>query len=179
VSDKSNNHEQMKPLDFSQFPHVIHVDDEIVLNDFTAQDAHRLTEIASDEAVQTYIPGAKEDMTAYIARTSRNRDFRGPRYAIRYKDELAGHFAIFPSPDVLGVIEMGYVLAIEQRGNGVVSRIMPIGERLVGQYLPNMKVGLCINDENDASKRTATRMGFVPTDTISGGDRLYLKGKDV
>jgi hypothetical protein len=56
---------------------------------------------------------------------------------------------------------------------------MPIGERLVGQYLPNMKVGLCINDENDASKRTATRMGFVPTDTISGGDRLYLKGKDV
>ena len=168
----------MKPLDFSRFPHEVVVDEEVVLSDFASEDASRLEEITQDEASRTYIEWTKEDKTAYIERTTRSRDGRGPRYAIRYNGELVGHLAIFPSPDVLGVIEIGYLLSGEFRGNGIVARTLPIGEGLVRAHMPRMKVGLCINDANGPSKRVAERAGFMPTETISDGDRLYLKMGD-
>lgn len=173
--ESAKNRESFGVLDFSAFPHEVVIDAEIVLNDFAPEDAERLEHITSSEDVRKYIPWAGEDKAAYIERTTRNRDTRGPRYAIRYNGELVGHFTVFPSPDVLGVIEMGYVLGEEYRGHGIISRAFPVVEQLAMSIMPGMKLGLCINDANEPSQKVATRFGYQATETVSEGDRLYLK----
>lgn len=163
------------PLDFSRFPTTIVIDNDLSLSSFELSDTPELERIAVSEDVQKYIPWAKEDKATYIERITRDRNSRGPRYAIRYQNNLVGHFAIFPSPDILGVIEMGYVLSSDYRGIGIISRVLPVCESLVGELLPDMKVGLFIDDENIASQSVAHRAGYSGTDTASHGERLYLK----
>lgn len=164
----------MARFDFSQFPHELVVD-EITLNDFLPEDAQALESITEEDVIQKYIPWAAEDKEAYIRRTTKNRDDRGPRYAIRVNNRLAGHFAIFPSPDTQGVVELGYVLDKDYRGKGVITRLLPVCEGLVLNIIPGAKTGLCINDSNISSRKVAARLGYAPTETISQGDRLYLK----
>ncbi|HMS31404.1 MAG TPA: GNAT family N-acetyltransferase [Candidatus Saccharibacteria bacterium] len=163
-------------FDFSKFPEDIVVDGELKLSPFSPEDAQGLADITDDdEAVQKYIPWAKEDKTAYIERVNRDRQYRGPRYAIRLGGQLAGHIAVFPSHDTLGVIEIGYVLAQNARGRQVLDRALPKCEALVLESYPRAKLALCINDENVPSQKVAERLGYKASDIISSGDRMYFK----
>ena len=164
-------------FDFSGFPSVIEVDG-ITLNFFNLEDAERLDEITSDDTVQRYIPWAAKDKRAYIERTTTARQNRGPRYAIRLGEILIGHFAIFPSPDVQGVIELGYVIDKAYRGQGIIPKVLLECESIIREQMPKARIGLAINDENEASIRVAQKAGFERTDTISDGDRLYIKVGD-
>lgn len=169
-----------RSFDFSGVPERIDVDDELILDSFTSEDAPRLSEITDhDDAVQKYIPWAKEDKVEYITRVNRDRQSRGPRYAVRLKGVLVGHIAVFPSYDTRGVIEMGYVLSPEARGRGVLGKAMPILETSILESNPSAKLALCINDENIPSQKVAERLGYHPSDVMSGNDRVYFKaGED-
>jgi RimJ/RimL family protein N-acetyltransferase len=161
---------------FDSFPKEIIIDDELSVSSFTDNDSTILAAMTDhDESVQRYIPWAKEDKAAYIARANLHKEKRGPRYGIRYQGDLVGHLAIFPSHDQEGVIEIGYLLAEGARGKRFIDRVLPACEQLALQDNPGARLALCINDANIPSQRVAERMGYVPSDIRSDGDRVYFK----
>jgi RimJ/RimL family protein N-acetyltransferase len=179
VPSEENEGSLRKKFSFSNFPEIIEIDDELTLSSFTLEDASDLANITNgDEAIQRFIPWAKEDKSDYITRVNRNRQFRGPRYAVRVNGKLAGHIGIFPSHDQLGVIEIGYVLADAVRGTGVLDRALPICERLTWESNPGTVLALCINDENLPSQKVARRLGYTSSDVMSDGDRVYFKTEE-
>jgi RimJ/RimL family protein N-acetyltransferase len=166
----------LRSFDFSYFPERIMIDDGLVIDGFTLEDVPRLSEITDhDNAVQKYIPWAKEDKMEYITRVNRDRRSRGPRYAVRLDGVLVGHIAVFPSHDIKGVIEMGYILSPEARGRGVLDKAMPTIEALVLEGNPGARLALCINDNNIPSQNVAKRLGYHPSEVVSDGDRVYFK----
>lgn len=165
-------------FDFSSFPHKVTIDNDLTISTFNDLDVDVLEAITEgDDEVQRFIPWAKESKSHYIERVNRDRDTRGPRYGVRLGDKLVGHIAIFPSHDTRGVIEIGYLLSQEARGQKIIDRVVPVCEDLVISSNPGARLALCINDDNQASKRVAERLGYVPSDSFSSGDRMYFKAR--
>lgn len=166
----------MPELNFDHFPDQVEIKEGYWLRQLLVEDAADLQAMFDgDTNASRYIPWASEDKTRYISRVRRDMRTRGPRYGLVHEEHVWGVVSIFPSDGMLGVVEIGYVLHRDVRGQGLAVLATKKAQELVASMLPDARVALAIDDTNKASIRIATKLGYVPTDTISGAERGYFR----
>ncbi len=133
-----------------------------------------LLELARDPDVRKFVPWSDEDPSKVIQGANSDFATKGVLYAIEVKGEFAGFFRVFPSPDAnfSDLVEVGVGLLVKFRGKEIIHRLAEFVADL-RHKLPNMRLGVCIHDDNQTSGKVALRLGFVSTDQFSFGDRVY------
>ncbi len=145
---------------------------------FQEGDAENLTRLATNEAVQRYVPWAKRIHDADSAAATIH-EFQNvwdkkimARYAIEKDQQFVGYVGLW-SDQITGYYEFGFATLPELQGQGIGTSVITELLSITKQHLDAKGMVAYVGDTNDASKAVITKLGFQPTDQFDSGDRRY------
>jgi [ribosomal protein S5]-alanine N-acetyltransferase len=148
----------------------------LVIRGFERDDVDRMHEIFGDEQVMRYIPLGVLDRSAterLLATYNRNYDARGYSFwGVEHDGRLVGDVGFNPYAET-GEPELGYTLARDSWGSGFASEAASACIDAAFAELDAERVLAVVDLENDASLRTAARIGMTRIDTIHPRGRAH------
>ena len=152
------------------FDPVVVLSEDISLVFMSTAHTRGLAQFMRDPDVAKFVPWSSLPVERVIQKANTDIAKNGALYAIEAKGSFAGFFTIFPSPDpeYPALVEVGYGLLPEFRGQGIVDLAFEFVADL-REKNPDAEFGLCIHDDNKASISVAKRLGFTSTEDLSLG----------
>lgn len=160
-------------------PGMIQIDESLQMRLFVESDAENLLRLVDNERAQKFLPWAKpihdlesaKDSIASFQSAWDNQ--RMARYVVEKDGEFAGYAGIWSDqePDFY---EFGFATLPELQGEGIGSKSV---NRLINMARDDLGAkGMIayVDDTNEQSKSSVSRLGFEPTEEFDSGDRRYV-----
>ncbi len=126
------------------------------------------------DPVQPTLEEEKEFMAAYIRHAYAFYDFGLWTVLERQSGRIVGRAGLFPSKLLNEGVELGYLIAADRRRRGYAVECGQAILRYAYETLELAEIHILAEIRNEASLRTAGRLGFTEREKLKNGRNVYL-----